>query len=293
MRKITKPKEDSKTVFLNCITDFSDQDLKTRLEQIASLIATSSQQFDNLIRENKLCLIERNKVYKATKEERIFGGLVTINEVKEVYTKGFAAKDSPGRVLYDEIILSAPYSKCPYCFHRNVGTMDHYLPKAYYPLLSVVPFNLVPSCIRCNTGELRASFPQQPSEEILHPYYDDVEKELWLRAEVKHTSPATINFFADPPEKWDSLLKDRVRNHFSILKLNELYSIEAALELINLEGQCQAQYNMGGAAAVKSHLEETAESRKVAFINSWQTALYSAIAIDNWFHNGGFVIPKK
>ena len=289
MRKILKPNEDTQEVFLNCISSYKDLDLKSRLEQIATLISDKALQFEQLISCNKLYTIEKNKIKKATRNNRIFNNIVTVPEAKDIYTNGFSGKDSPGRELYDRIIMSAPYSKCPYCFHRNVTTIDHYLPKAYYPLLSVVPINLVPSCTDCNTGALRASYPQKSSDEILHPYYDDVENELWLKAKVKQTSPATISFFVDPPKDWTNILKERLDNHFESLQLNKLYSIESALELINIEWQCQQQYNTGGAAAVKKHLTETAESKKAAFLNSWQTALYCALAVDDWFHERGFM----
>jgi len=222
-----------------------------------------------------------------TKSIRVIDGKVTVNELKNVYTQNFVSVDSPGRVFYDQLILSAPRGKCPLCGHRNVSTIDHYLPKAYYPLLSVVPVNLIPSCKDCNTSK-RSAFPTAQHEETLHPYYDDVEKDIWLKTRVIQSTTPSIQFFVDAPPNWDQLLKHRTEFHFDSLSLDDLYSIEAATELAIIEEQLKSYFVRDGVAGVQNFLLESAGSRQKFNLNSWQTAMYIAIANDHWFCNGGF-----
>jgi len=293
MRNLVKPDENAKDVFLNCLETIKEKnsELKYRLSEIAETVGTAAAAFEAHIRDHNLHSLPTNKVRKKTKFDRIIDGKVTVTEMKDVYDDCFVAKGSTGRALYDKIILSTPHRKCPYCFHRIVSTIDHYLPKAYFPLLSVVPINLVPSCGECNTGELRANYPTKPSEEILHPYFDNVENDWWLKARVEHTVPASVTFFVDPPAFWDTLKKNRVKNHFESLQLNKLYSIEAAYKLSTIESQCHENFENGGSLEVKKLLDETARSNKKANINSWLTALFIALSNDSWFCSGGFKIP--
>ena len=287
MRKLAKPTENPKTVFLECISGISDLDLRQRLTGCADLIDAEATEFDNKIKLHELYKLSQNKSTKKTKSVRVINGLVTVDELKDVYTYQFVPADAPGRKLYDKILFQPLNSKCPFCFHRLVSTVDHYLPKAYYPLLSVVPLNLVASCKDCNTGKL-ADRPTNSTEEILHPYYDNVEDDLWLKARVQQTSPARVEFFVDAPDYWTIKLKQRVEHHFLSLELNDLYSTESATELINIKHQLQEQLDSGGINAVKLHLQDTARSRKKAYLNSWQTALYTALSSDKWYYSGGF-----
>lgn len=287
MKFLNKPTDDPKTVFLNCIATIVDLDLKRRLSNCANSIANEANTYNIKAPKNELHTFTKNKSTKANKNVHVLEGQVTINEMKDVYIKSFVPKDSPGRELYDRILSLPVDSKCPYCSHRNVSTIDHYLPKAYYPLFSVVPVNLVPSCKDCNLG-LSGKHATKATEEIFHPYYDNVEKELWLKAVVQRTSPVTLNFYVDCPMSWDDTLKSRAIHHFNTLELKVLYSIEASNELGNIKYQLQDQLKIGGEVGVRNHLLSEATSRRKNHINSWQTAMYTAVAADSWFCNGGF-----
>lgn len=287
MRHLTKPTDDPKSVFLNCISSVTDVDLKNRLTNCANIVVNEANDFEKKIKLNELHTITKNKSTKANKNSHVLNGQVTINEMKDVYTSYFVPKDSPGRLLYDRILSQPKNNKCPFCFQRQVSTVDHYLPKAYYPWLSVVPINLVASCKDCNFIKLGQK-PGHSYQEILHPYYDNVENELWLKAEVVGTSPVSLRFFVECPKSWDKILKERVEYHFSSLELNVLYSAEAASELNNINYQLNDQFRTGGENAVKEHLKDAAKTRSMAHINSWQTAMYTAISTDRWFCNAGF-----
>lgn len=287
MRKLTKPPETAQDVFVLCVNGIEDTNLKTRLLSCKKLVEDAAVDYDTKKVKQELHLIAQNKSTKASKNTRLINGQVTINEMKAVYTDNFVPKTSPGRPLYDKLMMAPPLGICPYCLQRIVTTLDHFLPKAYYPLLSVAPVNLVPSCTDCNKDKLSA-YPRTSGEECIHPYYDDIENEQWLKAEVIQSKPATISFFVDPPKSWPPLLIDRVRFHFKTYQLGKLYATQAAVLLINLQALLVSIHKKRGAIGVKSHLKREAKSRKAANKNSWQTATYTAMALDDWFCNGGF-----
>ncbi|CAM5719997.1 hypothetical protein SALBM311S_12175 [Streptomyces alboniger] len=92
------------------------------------------------------------------------------------------------------------------CGHRDVSTLDHQLPKMKYPLLAVVPINLVPACGICNwlKGE---HVPETASEQThFYPYYDDVADQQWLFARLKsdfENRPPEVSYQIRPPRSAD------------------------------------------------------------------------------------------
>lgn len=198
-----------------------------------------------------------------------------------------AKNTAPGRPIYDKLLAAPKHGICPLCGQRTVSTLDHHLPKDHYPALAVVPVNLIPACAECNKGKTNA-IPEFREDQTLHPYYDNIENDSWLNAGVVQGSPVALRFFVDPPNTWDDLMAARVRCHFKVFKLATLYASHAACELVSIQYRLGPLFDKGGAGAVRDHLQKEAESREFAHKNSWQTAMYKALAASDWYCNGGF-----
>lgn len=279
MRRLPAPLDNPGNVFIDCIDVVRNANLKARLTALRNLIVEAANELEEKVTTGQLHTIIR---------ETIINGNVTSTELQSVYDR-MVRKETLGRKVYDKLIISSPLGICPLCSHREVTQIDHYLPKAEYPRLSVVPINLVPSCSDCNKSKL-TKFPQTPEEETLHPYFDNIENDIWLTAIIIQSNPASFQFQVTPPEHWGQLLSDRVRFHFDSLSLNKLYSTQAAVELVQINFRLNNIYDVSGAAGVRQYLLEGAESRSHANLNSWQAAMYKAMAADNWFCDGGFRI---
>lgn len=278
MRQIPKPTDNSGDVFIDCIDIVRNASLKARLTAIKNHIENATTEFENKITKGTIHTIIR---------EAIINGNVTAKEIEAVYTLRMVKKGTPGRKYYDKILLSAPLGICPLCSQREVTTLDHYLPKTEYPRLSVAPVNLIPCCSDCNKTKL-VGYPTQDYEETLHPYFDNVEDDIWLNAKVIQRTPPVISFNVIPPNNWSPLLKNRVEFHFKSFSLGKLYSTQAAVTLTQINKRLEVLFQQFGSGGVKKYLEEEADSRSQTNRNSWQTAMYNAMAKDNWFCNGGF-----
>ncbi|MFG1491108.1 HNH endonuclease, partial [Oceanospirillum sp. HFRX-1_2] len=148
---------------------------------------------------------------------------VSVDEMKTVYTGRMAKKLAPGRIYYDRIMALPEHGRCPLCSQRVVSTLDHHLPKAHFPSLAVSPLNLIPSCQDCNKTKSE-EIPRNSEQETLHPYYDDVENFSWVKAKLKESIPVVVEFYVDPPQNCDGVLKERLKHHFSTFDLAALYS---------------------------------------------------------------------
>ncbi|WP_242243345.1 HNH endonuclease [Bacillus cereus group sp. BfR-BA-01309] len=277
MRKLSKPTEKADATYRLCISKVRDEVLKKNLESCATVIVKAADEFEKKVINAQLHTIV---------PEKIINGLISKEEMNKVYTSRMVPKTSPGRPLYDKLLSAPPHGICPLCGQRIVTTIDHHLPKTEYPALSVVPINLVPSCKDCNTIKLDG-IPSSGEEETIHPYFDNIEDDRWLYAEITRNNPITLIFKVCPPDHWDKLLSKRVENHFETFKLAPLYSAHAAVELQNMRYMLTSLFEQAGSESVCSTLESLATSREMQHKNSWQSAMYRTLADSQWFHTEG------
>ncbi len=280
MRKLAKPIHPPSDVFLTCISRVKDKSLKARLEAVNLYVIAAATAFDIAAANAQL----HNILSHTHVGERV---RVTKDEMVAVYDSRMVPKESPGRHIYDEILTAPAQGLCPLCGQRDVSTLDHHLPKTHFPSLAVVPTNLVPSCSECNKVKLDI-VPQTQEEQTLHPYYDDVENDRWLKAAVMESHPAALTFEVCPPATWGNVKSLRAANHFAVFKLGKLYSSQAATELSNISHYLMGVHSKAGTKGVRSHLVEMSTSCEKANLNSWQAATYRALSSNQWYCEGGF-----
>lgn len=279
MVNINKPTDNAKDVFETCISNYSNESYKTRLNSVSTFIESSSTNYDNQASANNLNSISMTDNVNS---------IVTVDEMTKVYDHKLVRKGQPGRGYYEKLRLSAKNNICPLCNQRTVTTLDHVLPKTLYPTFAVTPFNLIPACADCNKIKDRYQ-PDAPEKEIIHPYYDDISIQQYLFALVEETTPASLSFYiklSNPA----TIIEKRLEKHFSLFSLNELYTSNAAEELCNISHRLSKLYSTGGKDCVAQYLIDEFESRYQNNKNSWQTAMYKALAENDWFCNEGFII---
>lgn len=278
MRKLPKPNDAPAEVFQTCISRVDNASLKARLTSVEPNVVAAASAFE--------ASVSTTMLHTVVPQDDV-GGVVTKKEMSDVYTQRMAKQNAPGRPIYDKLLAAPAHGTCPLCGQRTVSTLDHHLPKDHYPALAVVPVNLIPACKDCNKVKTNA-IPHTKEEQTLHPYFDDVEGDPWLCAEVVEGTPAALRFFVAPPDDWDELKSERVRYHSRVFKLAALYASHAAVELVNIRHSLKGLHEQADSEGVKRHLLEMAESREAAYTNSWQTAMYKALAASDWYCGGGF-----
>lgn len=278
MWNLSKPADDPKQAFLQCISKVRNPGLRARLNSIDTEIELASQDYENKASNTELYTIP---------VQPDVAGIVNNEEMKKVYSARMAKKGQPGRPIYDKLLAAPKNDLCPLCAQRTVSTLDHYLPQSEYSYFVVLPINLVPACGECNE-EKSTYFASVREEQTLHPYYDDISGQ-WLFAEVVRGSRVSIRFFVENDGTIDPTTFSRLERHFQIFKLADLYTSHSGSELLPLMNMYEELYQIGGENAVKYQLELTARSYKRAHENSWQTAMYQALAGDDWYCDGGFL----
>jgi 5-methylcytosine-specific restriction endonuclease McrA len=277
MRYLSKPTISAEIVFTSCVGVVQSSTLRQKFINCSPLITQAETEFEQKNIDGTVHTIQR---------EKLVNGNVDFSEFVKLYT-GRMVGNSVGRVYYDMLILAAKNGLCPLCSHRDVSTLDHYLPKTLYPRLAVVPLNLIPACKDCNTGKL-SSYPTSPQTQTLHPYFDNIENDEWLKVIVNKTNPISVSYFVERATGWSDLLYDRVQEHFKSFGLKVLYATQAGRELAGIKHQLQNSFNHLGTQGVQNLLVESATSRAMESRNSWQSALYLGLSNDYWFCSSGF-----
>lgn len=276
MRRLNRPHFAARDALNLCIASIRDEELTGRLALISDQVTAAEAAY---IRRG-----EQQELFQIPQTLGI--GDVSVNEMKRVYKDTFA-KSVRTRNIYDSIKKLPINDICPICAQRTVGSLDHYLAQSTHSALVVTPINLVPACSDCNKAKLDAQ-PGTAETQTLHPYFDNVDDETWLFAIVEETSPASLRFYPNPPAGWPAVRRERVFNHFKTFGLSALYGSHSGVELTNIRYGLQRIAERGTAEHIRADLIKRAESANSASINSWQTAMYSALASSDWFCRGGF-----
>lgn len=227
-------------------------------------------------------------LYNLPRIARVDGDVLVLGNLRKsdfikLYEQYFVPKAKPARRLYDQLKITAN-GKCPLCGEiGHVGTLDHYVPKANFPLYSVMPGNLIPCCRDCNSEKLDA-FSTTPAGQTLHPYFDDDKffSQQWVFARVIQSSPPVIEYYVSPPASWSFLEKSRVVAHFKEYKLAKRFGVEAGADLpetiVTRRGALQ-NYNP---CEYAGYLREKSNSLNLP-VNNWRRVMFACLAEDTWF----------
>jgi hypothetical protein len=208
--------------------------------------------------------------------------LVSDVDLKGLYDRLVRLGNTATREIYDRILNAAPFGRCPLCGEGTATTLDHHLPKRYYPAVAVTPDNLVPACRDCQDAKLDFC-PTGPGDLTIHPYFDEVDNVRWLAAQVGERSPPVITFHVGAGLPWSAELQQRVEHHFTLLDLGTMYSLKAASELADQRAGLRDLFERGGADLVRQHHVRESNSRGQTNPNSWMAAMHRACAESTWF----------
>jgi hypothetical protein len=276
MKKITPPARLVRETLALCTERIEDPDFKTRADSLGDQLESEEIGYGQLA--------TRSQLYRIQGTDGV--GPLTKDEMVSLYDQRLSKKGHPAREIYDSLRAGAKFNICPLCGHRPVASLDHYLAKSSHPRFAITPLNLVPSCSDCNKAKLAKNAATEEAQ-TLHPYFDDFNDNTWLWAHVIETEPPAILFFTQGPATWLDVKKERVATHFEQLGLAELYGSNAAQELAQISTMLNDLANNVGPNGVREHLVAQWRSRAAVEINSWQTAMYAALATSVWFCNGG------
>jgi hypothetical protein len=177
--------------------------------------------------------------------------------------------------------------RCPLCAIGRASSIDHYLPRRVYPEFAILAENLTPACERCNRlkGDVCVDSGDAP---FFHPYLDNVPNERLLLADVEVARSVAVRYTVSDSAN-DSLTLAKLRHHFERFDLGSHYRQEAVIELGNTALAFSWVHASRGPELLQELLIQERDRRTAERgINQWDVALYSALADEPAFFDGGF-----
>jgi 5-methylcytosine-specific restriction endonuclease McrA len=202
------------------------------LEELNKLIYKKLKKFDEKINFEKLIISDYYYIQKLVKFIDRNKKYTQLNEKEKNYFYTLYQ-----RLKKVEFIEFLNVKTCLYC-NRNfilnfknkngnntTAQLDHFFNKRTYPYLAVSLYNLIPSCSTCN---LRKSDKQV---DILHPYADDIDKEIKFSLTLKN---AKFYYSVDGFDINVIGNSEKAKSHIELFNLQALYNEhkDIILELI-------------------------------------------------------------
>lgn len=291
MKRIAAPTCSVSDLFDECVQGLASEVVRNRFIAQKNLVAALNA--DYVMHSDTQTWCDLPRASHGHPEQVIVGDL-TKGELVDLYEAGMVRSGGAARVKYDQIKLLAR-DECPYCGgcgefveEEGVGTLDHFLPKARFPVYSILPINLVPACGVCNTG-MGSSFPIDPNRQPLHPYFDAPHffEEKWTTATVLEEVPVVVSFDVNPPDHWSDKDKQRVAQHFTDCKLRGRYRAKVASDLSSVIEQRKTVQCDLTPEAFQDNLRAVADNEALP-INGWRRTLYYGLAESDWFCSHAF-----
>lgn len=291
MKRIVEPTCSASELFDECVQGISNDGIRNRLIAQKGLVANLIADYGACSQDQTWCQLPR--AAHGDPEQIILGDL-TKGELVDLYDTGMVKSKGGARTKYDQIKLLAR-DECPYCGgcgefvdEEGIGTLDHFLPKARFPVFSILPANLVPACATCNTG-MGSNFPTNPNLQPLHPYFDapHIFEEKWTKATVSEQDPVIVTFDLDVPAGWSDKDSQRVSQHFEDCKLRGRYRVKVASDVSSLIEQRKTVHRELSPNDFREILEVVADNKALP-INGWKRTLHHGLAKSAWFCSHDF-----
>ena len=202
MRNLKPPALTIAAVLKDCVRSVGNAGKRADFEKAKSRFIDAEADYLNAAQNHVLFQLPSS----SEKNQKVVFGSLTKGDVTSLYSEQMVPASKAARQHYDQLVLSSPQRKCPFCGFGRATTLDHFLNKSHYPWLSIVPANLVPACKDCNHGKgtCRA---ESANDHTIHPYFESAQlsAEQWLFASVLQTAPLTLDYKVEPPASWDKL----------------------------------------------------------------------------------------
>lgn len=276
MNTMPLPSIDALDVFEKCVKaypdEFTEGDLALALPFIEKLYAS----YHDCLSNQDITSLKRSEDF----------GKFTAEKMKMFYQAQLVGTEGVCRDEYNKIMAAAHRKTCPMCSSSTATVLDHHAPKQTYYAHAINPKNLVPVCSRCNIAKMN-TMPDLLHKQFIHPYYDDFSKFSWFEMDFINENPIEVLYRCKPNEHLDEKVREKLKSHFSRLKLDELYSSYAVVILQDMQETFSPYLEKEDWDSVEADINKLFEmvQRRP---NSWEYALYSRLLTERWFIEGGF-----
>lgn len=167
---------------------------------------------------------------------------------------------------------------CPSCGEPGrPRTLDHYLPKDNFPEFSVVLLNLTPMCDWCQGEKLVDYITQDGLKRYIHPYFDDVDRYLFLITfKPPYITPVIdVSINKEIPEKLQRLVESHLEGVDFLARFKEFFKTKFR-NILRKARNCREPESV----KLRKFLQDCLEMETFNSKNSWDAIVYRSILAD-------------
>ena len=266
MKHLNKPNifESSEYIYLNCANDFKKKkEYEPLVKKYKGSVKKAAGDYDRMIPKD----IAGYVCPKVDKNDEVF--------FKDLYKQKFSNKESVGRKYYDRIMLNGGRN-CPICeLNTPPRELDHFLPKSKYPLLCVLPENLIPICYDCNHNK-SSIFINDYYLIPFHPYYEEIT-EQWLECKISYFSDMSCETIFYNGCSKSNPLWGKYEAQFNTYGLSERYNLSGIAYVDSMRIDHELDFKAGGEKCVYDALINRKKIEEAKNVNSYESATVRAV----------------
>ncbi|MGX7109555.1 HNH endonuclease [Facklamia miroungae] len=265
MNVLTKPKFNIQSFYDGLVTPMKkmknlDENnailIKPYLLNLYSKFISEENNYDSCLVEDTHDFLCDDKEFVTSKINDITGEtestiILDANDISYLYNRFQKVNKE-----YKSILSLAMIGRCPYCEKKDADEIDHFFPKKKYPIYSITPNNLIPSCHRCN------QYKGEKSLQVIHPYYHDYNKIDWFKCYIEiRDNTLVVTFEVNPFILQSNNIESiRIKNTIKIFHLKSRYQDWSTLLFYKYINTWTNYYcslnNVDGKGRVIQHIEE-------------------------------------
>lgn len=191
---------------------------------------------------------------------------------------------------FQQIIINCKENYNRYCYYCGVDhfeNIDHFLPKGdlnsdfqlFFPQLSVMSYNLIPSCGTCNRTK-SSHIGNYITETLIHPYFSKFLNDPFIYCNA-HFNNGVVSFSYSYyfPDKWLNQNKIRAKNQINKFDLLNRYSVASSSEFKKHLIKYKRTLDKSGSDTLIDLIIDEYLSVKTALgVNHWETLMYLSLA---------------
>ena len=179
-------------------------------------------EYDNLFVNNSLGNLSARRFPPVSSLKNSEGNVMSEADIKTSFRNLYDYSSKPFAIL-EYSLTTTPDNRiittCPICTCGKIESLDHIIPRADKPEFSTHPFNLIPSCTKCN-GKKNSNWKDRGEYKYINPYLDDLSDKQYLLLKpvwIDNNPIITYEIFQGP--QVSDALYAKIKNHFEDLDL--------------------------------------------------------------------------
>ncbi len=200
----------------NVIKSKRDPNYKTRITALKPVITPMYDSYDKEFKRKTLVNLSPHGFDEISTSDLLklysYKGKHFVNLRKEVTT----------------VLDNRALTTCQNCTIGEVSSLDHFLPKEEFPEFAVHPYNLIPSCGKCN-GHKSTIWKNDDKTLFINLYTDILPKEQYLFVKRIDLSDDNVDvtFEVRNDNNIDADTFNLIKNHHDKLKLCERFTLDS------------------------------------------------------------------